>query len=163
MYGEIIVNGEQLNELRLRHILGSNVIKTKYTTGFEKFWRIWKLTTGKTSDKPEAFGYWKRDRLEGDEDELIRILGLQAKERKKNKGWKPDWCYCRKWLNKRRYEYVPEQQKNTDQERLEKKRQEIRASYGQYYREQTKEALQGFLTDKMHITHIWLIEEILNG
>ena len=87
------------------------MIKTKYTKGFEIFWKTWCGITGKKTDKPEAFGYWKRDKLEGDEDELIRILLLQNDERKrlKDKGvWQPVWCFCRKWLNKRRYEYVPE-------------------------------------------------------
>ena len=87
------------------------MIKTKYTKGFEKFWQEWRKITGRGTDKPEAFRYWKRDRLEGDEDELIRILNLQDDERKRfkrRKEWIPEWCYCRKWLNNRRYEYVPE-------------------------------------------------------
>ncbi len=87
------------------------MIKTKYTVGFEKFWKTWRGVTGRDTDKPEAFKYWKRDRLEGDEDELIRRLLLQSGERKRIKAlkiWQPEWCFCRKWLNKRRYEYVPE-------------------------------------------------------
>lgn len=88
------------------------MIKTKYTAGFEKFWKTWRGVTGKETDKPEAFKYWKRDKLEGDEDELIRRLLLQAAERKRIKAlriWQPEWCFCRKWLNNRRYEYAPEQ------------------------------------------------------
>lgn len=84
---------------------------TKYTIGFEKFWKVWRRVTGRVADKPEAFKYWKRDKLEGDEDELIRRLFLQADERKRIKSlriWQPEWCFCRKWLNNRRYEYVPE-------------------------------------------------------
>jgi hypothetical protein len=85
--------------------------KTKYTDGFEIFWDGWRHITGKEGDRPEAFAYWKRDSLEGDEGELLRILQLQQDERQRNKRkgqWIPEWCFCRKWLNKRRYEYIPE-------------------------------------------------------
>ena len=88
------------------------MIKTKYTKGFEAFWVAWKNVTGKVADKPEAFKYWKRDKLEGDEDELIKRLNLQQAERKRLKAkreWIPEWCFCRKWLNNRRYEYAPEE------------------------------------------------------
>ena len=111
------------------------MIKTKYTSGFDKFWKVWKDITGKESDKSEAFKYWKRDRLEGDEDELIRILGLQADERKrlKTKGeWQPPWCFCRKWLNKRRYEYIPEPPK----------KRETKYYQGEKFTEEEKEAIR---------------------
>ena len=98
------------------------MIRTQYTKGFEKFWKVWRKVTNKGTDKPEAFKYWKRDKLEGDEEELIRRLNLQQAERKrfKSKGeWLPEWCYCRKWLNNRRYEYVPEPPKKRKEVKLE--------------------------------------------
>ena len=87
------------------------MIKTKYTVGFEKFWKVWIAITRNFSGKYVSFKYWKRDKLEGDEDELIRRLRLQQDEKKrlKRRGeWQPQWCFCQKWLNRRRYEYVPE-------------------------------------------------------
>lgn len=93
------------------------MIKTKYTKGFEIFWKVWSRITNKKTDKPEAFKYWKRDKLEGDENELIRRLNLQQAERRRFevKGeWIPAWCFCRKWLNRRRYEYVPEPPKTRE-------------------------------------------------
>lgn len=122
------------------------MIKTKYTAGFEKFWKTWKAITGEPTDKPVAFKYWKRDKLEGDVDELIRILKLQQAERerfKANGEWIPKWCFCRKWLNNRRYEYVPEPPKTrkivpvklTPEEikyRAEMNTPEIRAAKAEY-------------------------------
>lgn len=143
------------------------MIKTKYTTGFEKFWRTWCDVTGKKTDKPEAFSYWKRDKLEGDEDELIRILLLQSDERKKTKEWQPRWCFCRKWLNRRRYEYIPEHQtpeehQASEQQALEKKRQEIRNLEKDYYAGKTDDELNEYLKDPKLIHRRWLIKEILN-
>ncbi len=89
--------------------------KTKYTVGFEKFWKVWIAITRNFNGKFMAFKYWKRDKLEGDEDELIKRLDLQQDERKRLKvrgEWQPQWCFCQKWLNNRRYEYVPELPKN---------------------------------------------------
>ena len=56
---------------------------------------------------------------------------------------------------------TPDQQVASESQSLEKTRQKIRAEYSQYYRERTKEELKAFLTDKQHITHIWLIKEIM--
>lgn len=121
---------------------------TKYTIGFEKFWRTWRGVTGRVAGKPEAFKYWKRDKLEGDEDELIRRLLLQAGERKRIKSlriWQPEWCFCRKWLNNRRYEYVPEppekritkilrHTKEEEQEYAKRNTPEARAAKAEYVR-----------------------------
>lgn len=87
------------------------MVKTKYTVGFEQFWKVWTTITRNFNGKYVSFKYWKRDKLEGDTDELIRRLRLQQAKRKmlKKRGeWQPQWCFCQKWLNRRRYEYVPE-------------------------------------------------------
>ena len=141
--------------------------RTNYTCGFEKVWKTWRGVTSKESDKPEAFRYWKRDKLEGDEDELIRILLLQADERKRIKAlriWQPEWCFCRKWLSRHRYEYIPESKKEdtaAEQRGLERKRQEIREMYGDYLQERTIEELQELRKDKKEITRWWLIDKII--
>ena len=54
---------------------------------------------------------------------------------------------------------TPKEDVDAEQQALEKKRQEMRDEYGQYYREQTKEKLEEL--HKIHITHRWLIDEIL--
>ena len=119
------------------------MIRTNYTSGFEKFWKVWKNITNKPTGKPEAFKYWKRDRLENDADELIRILYLQQTERKRLKGireWVPEWCFCQKWLNKRRYEYVPEPPK-----RREIKSQPLTIEEEERYSPETRKAKAEYL------------------
>lgn len=93
------------------------MIKTKYTVGFEKFWKVWISITRNFNGKFTAFKYWKRDKLEVDTDELIRILRLQQAERERFKArgeWIPGWCFCQKWINRRSYEYVPEPPKTRE-------------------------------------------------
>ncbi len=86
-------------------------IHMTYTDGFEIFWLAWKDITKKTGHpKKPAFAYWKRDRLEGREDELVEILRLQEDYRAqcRIKGtFVPSWPYCQRWLNEARYEFAP--------------------------------------------------------
>ena len=84
---------------------------TAYSSGFEVFWKEWCGITNRRQDKPEAFGHWKAKKLEGKESELIETLKLQHAEResdRKKKLFVPEWCWCRKWISKGRYEYRPE-------------------------------------------------------
>jgi hypothetical protein len=92
--------------------------KYKYSDGFERFWLVWKAITKAEQGKPMAYKYWRRDRLEKDADVLIEILTKQARKRKEDKAnnyWVPRWCWAQKWLNERRYEYVPEEPEKEQQ------------------------------------------------
>jgi hypothetical protein len=83
----------------------------KYTSGFETFWQAWKKITGQLQGKKKSMTYWKRDKLEGREEEFITILKKQVEYRKKCKTqgrFVPQWCWCQKWLNEERYDFVPD-------------------------------------------------------
>ncbi len=85
--------------------------KPIYSAGFEKFWVVWKNLTGEHQGKAKSLSYWKRDKLERRTDEIIDILYKQASERKRMRlsgRWVSRWCWCQKWLNEKRYEWVPE-------------------------------------------------------
>lgn len=82
-----------------------------YTKGFETFWLAWKRITRQEQGKKKSMTYWKRDKLEGREKELIEILSKQSDYRKTNKiqgRFVPQWCWCQKWLNEERYDFVPD-------------------------------------------------------
>lgn len=55
----------------------------------------------------------------------------------------------------------PKEDAATEQKAREKKRQEIRKEFGQYYREQKIEALRSMRKNKLSLSHWWLIDEIL--
>ncbi len=72
---------------------------------------MWSRLTQKKQGKFKSYSYWKKQKLESNADELIDTLYKQASERKKMRlkgGWVSEWCWCQKWLNEKRYEWVPE-------------------------------------------------------
>lgn len=81
----------------------------------------------------------------------------------------PPWKHLKTWIYNRCWEVtsgqtVTEQETaDREQQALEKKRAEMRADYGDYYREQTAEALAEMRKDKKHLVRWWLIDETLTG
>lgn len=56
----------------------------------------------------------------------------------------------------------PKEDTAAEQKALEKKRQNMRQDFGNYYRENTTEILRAMLKDKTHFSNWWLIKEILS-
>lgn len=89
--------------------MGMTLPQTKYTVGFESFWRVWRQVTEDPSGKKPAFLSWQKQKLEGNEVELIARLAKQAKYRKWYK-WKypkeflASWRKCVTWLNQQGWE-----------------------------------------------------------
>ncbi len=79
----------------------------------------------------------------------------------------PPWKHLKTWIYNRCWEVTsgkfiaPEEQQASEQQALEKKRQDMRAEYSKIYQDKSTEELEVMVKSDTLITHRWLIAEIL--
>ena len=127
--------------------------RIQYSAGFEKFWTVWCRITGQREGKQKSFRYWKRDKLEPITDEIIEALIKNHKYRQwlKSKGDRlPNWCWCQKWLNEKRYLDVPDIPKPPPAPKRDMIA-EYEGEYGKYFKEAKPEMLKNIFKTMPHL------------
>lgn len=140
-------------------VVYSSVDKSKYSDSFLNFWKAfkgrWNIDKGRfdKGGKREAFDEWERLILE--QQELAKQAAPKTGDKSTQDGWR--------WLKNHRWEDFEEKPIDQKRESLEKTRQRIRDSEGEYYAGKSKKELKELLKCSKLVHRHWLIKEILEG